>query len=229
MSASRNFAFSSGAPPFGKAAWPVVRRTDRDRRAQAGNSLEVLCHTYRYAAYAYIHQQAAGVAAAERETWDFFAWFLQEKQCARFARVNGRFRCALLAALREYRATESAGNDGDGTPAALDAERFYDEVWALAVCYEALNRVREEYVAAGRVRQFNQMKVFLSNDPALWVSDPGISLFLKTPGAAIAMAVASDRLRLRYGELVRAEIARIVSTPADLEEEMRHLFGVLHR
>ena len=229
MFASGDIASNADASQSGFAEWNVARRAGQDPSTQARQALEHLCRTYQYAVYAYVHQEAVDVAEAERVTQKFFAWFLEERNLARLTHANGKFRTCLLAALRDYLAIEWPGSNGSETAFGSDSECIYDQIWALAVRHEALARLREEYVAAGKVHQFDQLKAFLSNDSTDWVAAQGVSPLLKNPGGAIAVAVAADRLRLRYGELVRAEIARIVVTPADLETEMQHLFEVFQR
>jgi len=229
MFASGDIASNADASQSGLAEWNVARRAGQNPSAQARQALEHLCRTYRYAVYAYVHQQAVDVTEAERVTQKFFAWFLEERNLERLAHANGKFRSCLLAALRDYLAIEWPRSNGSEPAFSSDSECIYDQIWALAVRHEALARLREEYVAAGKVHQFDQLKVFLSNDRDNWVAAPGVSQLLKTSGGAIAVAVAADRLRLRYGELVRAQIARIVVTPADLETEMQHLFEVFQR
>ncbi|PYJ55035.1 MAG: hypothetical protein DME24_25470 [Verrucomicrobia bacterium] len=229
MFASGDIASNADASQSGLAEWNVARRAGQNPSAQARQALEHLCRTYRYAVYAYVHQQAVDVTEAERVTQKFFAWFLEERNLARLAHANGKFRSCLLAALRDYLAIEWPRGNGGETAFGSDSECIYDQIWALAVRHEALARLREEYVAAGKVHQFDQLKVFLSNDHTDWIAAHGISPLLKNPGGAIAVAVAADRLRLRYGELVRAQIARIVISPADLETEIQHLFEVFQR
>src|SRR5437762_3395186 len=125
MFASGDIASSADTPLPGCADWNLVRQAGESRSPQARHTLEKLCRTYRYAVYAYVHQQGVDVTEAERVTREFFAWFLEEKNLARLICGSGRFRCSLLAALREYLAIEWARGNGSETASGLDSECIF--------------------------------------------------------------------------------------------------------
>src|SRR2546426_11957963 len=114
MFASGDIASNADASQSGLAEWNVARRAGQNPSAQARQALEHLCRTYRYAVYAYVHQQAVDVTEAERVTQKFFAWFLEERNLARLAHPSGNFCSCLLAVMRDYLTIElPSGNAGE--------------------------------------------------------------------------------------------------------------------
>ena len=106
------------------------------------------------------------------------------------------------------------------TATDLAPDRLYERCWALALLAKVLQRLREEAVAADRHDQFDALKVFLTGEkPAVCYRE--LAARLATTEPALKMAV--QRLRRRYGELVRDEIAQTVNDPRAVEDELRHL------
>jgi hypothetical protein len=100
---------------------------------------------------------------------------------------------------------------------------MFDRGWAFTLFERALDQLKAEFVAAGKTVQFERLKGFLSsetNDGAYKAAAEELSMTSKT------VAVTVHRLRSRYGELVRAEIAHTVSSAAAVEEELRYLVGL---
>jgi len=103
-------------------------------------------------------------------------------------------------------------------------EQIYEKSWALALLQKVLGRLREESAAAGRSRQFDELKPGLTGEqPLMGYAD--LASRLETTEAAVKMAV--KRLRARYGQLLREEIAHTVADPKEAEDELRHLCAVL--
>jgi hypothetical protein len=111
------------------------------------------------------------------------------------------------------------------TPSA-SAEQVFEQRGALTLLSQALSRLREEFAAAGKNQEFDQLKVFLSNPTSDGAYDT-VAVKMGLPVDTIALRV--HRLRQRYGELIRAEIAQTVAPPADIEEELQHLFNAVGR
>jgi RNA polymerase sigma-70 factor (ECF subfamily) len=104
------------------------------------------------------------------------------------------------------------------------AERAFDRRWAMTVMERGLERLRAEHRATGKEPLFQALKKFISAEAA-----PGEYSEL-APELGLtknAVGVAVHRLRQRYGELIRAEIADTVAQPLEVEEEMRYLLGLL--
>jgi RNA polymerase sigma-70 factor (ECF subfamily) len=183
---------------------------------------------------------------AQDLTQAFFAHFL-EKGCIEAAdAARGRFRSFLATSFRhfvdgEWRKAHAAKRGGkrefisweemssaaeaDVEPADPNsADRVYDQKWARTVFAQAFAGLREEFSAQGKAAQFEQIKRFLSS-PATdaTYAEAGQPLGMSSK----AVAVAVHRMRHRYGELVRAEVANTVSDENELEDEVRYLREVM--
>ena len=103
-------------------------------------------------------------------------------------------------------------------------EKAFDRRWALTLLDRALALLRDEFAAEGKLAQFDRLKGFLSD-----VAGEGEYATLAEPLGLEdgGVAVAVHRLRVRYREIVRAEIAQTVADEGELKAEMRHLFAVL--
>jgi RNA polymerase sigma-70 factor (ECF subfamily) len=103
-------------------------------------------------------------------------------------------------------------------------EREFERRWALALLDRALVQLRREFAQAERTEQFEALKIFLTGEKPS-VSYAELAARMGTTEAALKMAV--QRLRRRYGELLRGEIANTVSRPEEIEEELRFLFAAV--
>ena len=99
-------------------------------------------------------------------------------------------------------------------------ENLFDRAWAIALIEKAHELLREECLLEGKSEWFEQLKVFLSSDKVgLTYAEVGKVLQM----AEGAVKVAVHRLRRRFGDLLREQIAQTVNTPAELKEELQHL------
>jgi DNA-directed RNA polymerase specialized sigma24 family protein len=103
-------------------------------------------------------------------------------------------------------------------------ETYFDRRWALTVMEQTVARLREEYVAADRAKLFEELKHFQPGDEA-GLSYAEVAVRLGLTESAVKSAIY--RLRQRHGDLLREEIAHTVATPAEVDEEIRYLIGVL--
>src|SRR6185503_15019375 len=106
----------------------------------------------------------------------------------------------------------------------LSPERIFERHWALAVLERALVRMREEYATAGNARHFELLKKFLTNDPG-HKARGGVAEELNVSAGSVDATL--QRMRLRYRELVRGEIADTVAGSGDIDEETRWLVATL--
>jgi RNA polymerase sigma-70 factor (ECF subfamily) len=234
------------SPVFATTHWSVVLSAGRNDTTRARDALAGLCQTYWPALHAYVRRRGFSPHDAEDLTQEFFARLLQHNWIARADARKGRFRSFLLTALKRFIAdqwdkdraqkrgggqrpvsldSEAAGPGGAADPAGGPAaDLAYDRQWALALLERTMARLRAEFAQAGKSRDFDRLKVFLTADRK------------EIPGAAAAAAaglgegaarVAAHRLRKRYRELFREEIARTVAEPAEVDAELRHLIAVL--
>lgn len=231
---------------FAATRWSVVLAAGRDDSAGARDALEHLCRTYWYPLYAFVRRQGRSPEDAQDLTQAFFARLIAKRDLADVDRAKGRFRSFLLAAMKHFLANEwdkaHALKRGGGVQVtSLDAgdaetrylrepadpetpERIFERRWALTLLEEVLKRLRGEYAGGGRARLFDQLKDALTGEK----SAVGYEEIARRTGMSEgAVKVAAHRMRRRYRDLLRAEIANTVAEPGEVEAELRHLIGVL--
>jgi RNA polymerase sigma factor (sigma-70 family) len=231
---------------FTTTHWSVVLTAGQTTSPQAAQALETLCRTYWYPLYAYVRRQGNSPHDAQDLTQEFFARLLEKHYLETVHPEKGKFRSFLLAALNHFLSNQrdraSAIKRGGRhtlvpldpenaeqryqleSPTALTPAMIFDRRWALAVLEQALQRLRLEFVNTGRAAQFERLKGFLEGEVGRGDYQSAAADLRVSPGA-VAMAV--QRLRKRYQELVRSEVAHTVADPGEIEAEMRHLFAVL--
>jgi len=230
---------------FATTHWSLVLAA-RDRAApEADDALAALCRTYWYPIYACICRQGYATDQAQDLTQEFFARLLEKDYLRDADRGRGKFRTFLQACLRNFLANEAdrarAHKRGGGrTPLSLDfttaaaryqndpahtqtADKLFERRWALTLLQEALARLRDEYTRLGQSRLFDELKGCLTGDRATAPHQAAADRLGMTPGA---VKVAAHRLRARYRETLHDEIARTVSDPAEIDDEIRDLFRV---
>ena len=213
---------------------------------RATDALERLCRTYWYPLYAYVRRSGYGAHDAQDLTQGFFARLLEKNFLESVDRRKGRFRSFLLASLNHFLANErdyanAVKRGGGQIPISLDEEaaenrylkepsldlspeKIFERQWALAVLERALGRLREEFDATGKTRHFDLLKPFLTSDTRDGAYDPIATQLNVSPGS---VAVSVHRMRQRYRELARAEIADTVASPTDIDDEIRAMFAAL--
>lgn len=237
----------TGPAPFATTHWSVVLSAADERSPGARQALEQLCRAYWRPLYTYIRRRGLAADDAQDLTQEFFWRLLDRNYLSQVDPRKGKFRSFLLVAINHFLANEwdkarAIKRGGRVTFLPLDAEdaeqhlqaalcsqttspeKLYEQSWSLALLEKALARLREEARQAGRERQFAELRILLSGErPA--ISYAALAKRLETTEAAVKMAV--QRLRRRFAELVREEIAQTVSSADEVEEEIRHLFAVL--
>ena len=226
--------------------WSVVLTAGRSDTTRAQAALEQLCRNYWQPLYAYVRRAKHSREEAKDLTQAFFARLLAQNTVARADPARGRFRSFLLASLKHFLANEwdkaRAQKRGGGAqlmtlefdtaetrcvqPAAPgdSPDRAFDRQWALALLDLVLGRLRREYRDAGREEMFLGLKDTLGGGRA---EIPYRELGAKLGMSEGAVKVAAHRLRARYRELLREEIANTVAGPEEVEEELRELFAAL--
>lgn len=235
-------------PDFTATHWTVVLQARGQASPRATAALEELCRTYWYPLYAYIRRQGASAPDAQDITQGFFGLLLEKNYLRDIDPARGRFRSFLLAAIRnfflkEIRKKNALKRGGGQSVVPLDAllaesrfnaevssedspEHTLDRSWATTVMELALEQLSEEYELAGKSPLFRALRKFLAGEPAEGEYDR-LASELGTNKNAIGVTV--HRLRKRYGELIRHQVAQTVSEPFEVEEEMRYLRSVLSR
>jgi len=211
---------------------------------QARKALEHLCATYWYPLYAFVRREGHEAADAQDLTQEFFARLLEKNWLDAVDRERGKFRSFLLAAMRHFLANEwdrarRLKRGGGQAILSLDAEsaecryalepadpvtadRIFERRWALTLLDQVLTRLQKEFVAAGRGKLFDELKSALTGEKVPYGE---IAARLNLNEGAVRVAV--HRLRLRYRDLVRAEIAETVATEDEVDAEVQHLFAAL--
>ena len=238
----------TGAGGFVTTDWSAVLQAGQSPSPLVAGALEKLCRTYWPPLYSYVRRKGLSPHDAEDLTQEFFGRLLRLNSLSRVGREKGRFRTFLLASVNHFlsdewdraRAQKRGGGQrlqffdetnaeeqfqAEGQPAA-SPERQFDRRWALTVLNGALNQLSAEQTQAGKAAQFAALKNFLSAEAAAGEYDALAASLNLTPGA---IAVAVHRLRQRYGELVRAEVANTVANPADVDAELDYLCELVAR
>jgi RNA polymerase sigma factor (sigma-70 family) len=235
-----------GGASFATTHWSVVARCALTDVPEATDALARLCEMYWPPIYSFIRRRGYPPPDAQDLTQSFFAFFLRTKAHARTDRLHGKFRSFLLASVKNFLAdnwdrNQAMRRGGDYQFVSLDqetAEAFYDAAsasnataerlfelrWAKRLTASALNSLREELQAEGKLKLFEQLKNFLTGGSVIPSYDEA-SARMDLPRATVKTHV--HRLRQRYREIVRREIARTVSAPHEIDEELRYLCNVL--
>jgi len=231
---------------FPTTRWTLVVAAGDPHRKEARSALISLCENYWYPLYAYLRRRGYPADQAQDLTQEFFMRILEGRYLDRADPEKGRFRSFLLASLKFLVADEEdrqrAHKRGGGMVVRLEfssgeeryqrepahdetPERIFERRWALSVLDRVVEKLREDFVQHGRPEHFERLKVFL-----LGQSDaPYAALAREMNTSEGALKVAIHRLRKRYRELFRQEIADTVADPAEVESELRYLATVLAR
>ena len=246
VSGSYNSAIPQPARQFASTRWSLVVAAGQRELPESEAALASLCGLYWYPLYAFARRRVPTIEDAQDLTQEFFLR-LQERDYLRQADPQrGRFRSFLLTAFKHFLAKEreraNAQKRGGGRkPLPLDfqsgecrfqrepshqatAEGLYERSWALTLLQQALARLREEQTAAGKERLFECLKGTLTGEDA---PRPYAELAAELGMSEPAIKVTVHRLRRRYGELLRAEIAQTVTTAEEVEDELRDLFAAV--
>jgi RNA polymerase sigma-70 factor (ECF subfamily) len=228
---------------FAPTRWSLIAAARDGDSPDARQALSQLCEAYWYPLYAYIRRRGHAADQAQDLTQEFFARLLARDFLDAADPAKGRFRAFLLACCKNFLANEhdrsSAVKRGGGcAPLSLtDAEgryrgepshdatpeKLFERRWALTLLDRVLARLRAEFEARGKMEQFCRLAPYLVGDRSAPQEKAALELGLSIG----ALKVAVHRLRQRYRELLRDEIAQTVGGPDDVEEEIRELFAAL--
>ena len=231
---------------FATTHWSVVLAAAQTDAPQAGEALETLCRTYWYPLYAYVRRRGHSPEDSQDLTQGFFAHLLRQDFLCGVGPEKGRFRSFLLACLNNFLSDErdrtQAAKRGRGQPLiSLDSDEAerryrqgpadeqtpeiaYERRWAATLLEHAQTRLAGEYAASGKTDLLHRLREFpLGERGESSFRDCAVRLGLSES----ALKSAVHRMRLRYRELVREEVARTVSDPAEVEAEIRYLMTVV--
>lgn len=238
-------AGEAGAGAFATTRWSVVLRANDSRSPDSMAALETLCRTYWPPLYAFVLRRGHPPAEAQDLTQEFFARMLVDGFLPGAERGRGRFRSYLLGAFKhfaavQWRATQRLKRGGGCSflsleelaavekdlpqaPGTDSAEELYDRRWAETVLARVVARLAQEWADGGQTGRFEALKSFLIDDEGESYASLGARLGLSENGVASAVR----RLRRRYAELLRDEIAQTLDDPGEVEAEIRYLCTLL--
>jgi RNA polymerase sigma factor (sigma-70 family) len=231
---------------FATTHWTVVLAAGSPDSSRYREALETLCQTYWFPLYAYLRRTGSSTHEAEDYTQGFFARFLERQDISRADPERGKFRSYLLTALKHFIVDQKNRNQaqkrGGGKRILsldinraesryaleptdrLSPERLFERSWALAVLNRALTGLKAESTKAHKQRLFEHLKVYLTGE-ADTVPYHDVAEKLEMTDAAIR--VAAHRLRTRYRQLLRDEIAHTVVSEEQVDDELHALFSAL--
>jgi RNA polymerase sigma-70 factor (ECF subfamily) len=238
--------FSAGGQDFRTTQWSLVLRAGEQNSEVVEQALQDLCRRYWYPLYCYVRRRGYSAEDAQDLTQEFFARLLSKGGLASVDRSKGKFRSFLLGSMAHLLANEwnrsQTQKRGGGCPhfsmdAAAAEERYqyepsnqltpetiFERRWAETLIDTVTRRLQTEFAESGMADRFEGLKGFLiaGDEPTSYAAAAarvGIS--------EGAVRTAIYRMRQRYGELFRAELAETVTNYQELEEEIRHFLAVL--
>jgi DNA-directed RNA polymerase specialized sigma24 family protein len=244
LSAVGGNAYHGGAA-FTTTHWSVVLKAQGESPA-AQEALEDLCRTYWRPIFGFVRREGAKPEEAKDITQGFFALILERKDFSSVRREKGRLRSFLLASLKHFMANErrdaatlkrgggrtllpidevesyEASDFDRGDPVSPDL--LYDRRWAFTVLDRVFTRLRRESQGSPNAPLLERLNTLLSDEP----DRPSQAEIAREFGMTEnAVKQAFHRLRQRYRQLLREEVAHTVATPAEIEAELRHLIAAL--
>jgi RNA polymerase sigma-70 factor (ECF subfamily) len=212
----------------------------------AAAALEELCRKYWPPIYAFVRRRGSKPHEAEDLTQAFFAHLLEHEGIKKAEQAKGKFRTFLLASLtnflnNEWDKRQTLKRGGQRRIISLDEavaeenyrnepadlltpERIFERRWAQTLVDRTMIQLKDEYDAREKGRLFAVLEPGLTGEtPAGLCAEWAAALGMEEG----AVRVALHRMRRRFGELLREEIARTVASQADIEEEIRQLFAAI--
>ena len=236
----------AGPRIFATTHWSVVLVAGQGDSGPGQRALEALCRSYWYPIYVYVRRKGYGPDDAQDLTQTFFSQLITKDHFCLADPAKGKFRTFLLALLdyflaREWNRAHRQKRGGQFTFVSLDQQTPEDRYrlepvdddtpekkflrnWALAVLKQTMTALECECQMSGKGALFQEVKGLLTGEQSAGAYAAMARRLAMTEGA---MYVAVHRLRQRYGELLRHEVAQTVSGPEDIDEEMRFLLSAL--
>lgn len=226
--------------------WSVVLLAGADDSSSAREALELLCRTYWRPLFAYARRMGSNEEEAKDLTQAFFQHFLEKGYIRAADPERGRFRSFLLTAFRHFSVNEAARQQAakrggqrsfltmselasvakkqEPYSAEVSPDQVYDQQWALTVMERGMQTLRGEYDEEGKGQQFQILKPFLASCPGEGdYENAAAQLQVRTGNVALQV----HRMRERYTAAVRAEVARTIGKPEDLEDELSYLVSLI--
>jgi DNA-directed RNA polymerase specialized sigma24 family protein len=231
---------------FATTRWSIVLAAGQGVSRESRGALEALCQAYWFPVYAYVRRHAFAAEDAQDLTQGFFAHLLDKDAIGKAHPDRGRFLAFLLTALQNFLANERdkarAEKRGGGKGALsldfdsgesryqiepsheLTPEKLFERRWVLTLLDQVLESLRKELADEGKEPQFEQLKQGIVGE----MTSEGYEQAAAALGITVAAAKqAAYRLRKRYRELFRLEVARTVAEDAEVDDEIGRLLGIL--
>lgn len=234
------------SPIFATTHWSVVLEAGEQSSPQAQLALTRLCKTYWLPVYAFVRKRGHSPEQAQDLTQAFFANFLEKQHVTKANRERGRFRCFLMTSVENFLRNENdrarAQKRGGGRQllsldeqdaearylceptTETDPAKAFEQRWAATLLETVLTRLQAEFGATGRSELFEALQAHLWGDAE---STPYPELAERFGLTLANVKITAHRLRQRYRELLREEIAHTVALPGQIDDEIRHLMQVV--
>jgi RNA polymerase sigma-70 factor (ECF subfamily) len=231
---------------FQTTRWSLILAARDGNAVEARAALEALCGAYWYPLYAFVRRKGHDADRAQDLVQGFFTRLLEKGDLATVDRRKGKFRSYLMAACSHYLANQldhdQARKRGGGRasfsidwlaakgryelePADnMTAERLFERQWAVTLLNHVLGRLETELKRAGKSQLFEALR------PALLGAAERVPYSRIAPAVGLseeAARAAAQRLRHRYREILREEVARTIDDPSEIDAEIRALFSAL--
>ena len=235
----------SGPSKFQTTSWSLVLTAGHDPAVDSRPALARLCETYWNPVFAFIRRSGYDRDQAQDLTQGFFVLLVEKNFLEVADPQRGRFRSFLLTAVKRFLSNErdrlhAMKRGGGETHVSIDVnadalyapvgaesdtpESLFERRWALSLLEHAMAKLRAEFSAVGRDRQFETLSPFINRE-SMGTRYEEVATELGVSAGALRTVV--HRMRRRYRELLRAEIAETVASPEDIDEEIRFLMSVL--
>jgi DNA-directed RNA polymerase specialized sigma24 family protein len=224
-----------------------LRAGNPDSDESARKALSTFCESYLPPLYTFVRYRGYAPADAQDLVQGFFAHLLESNTLSRADQEKGRLRTFLLVSLQnflryEHRRAHAIKRGGDqqfvsfdlllpNAEAAMQATTHlsdlssYDVAWASSVAVQAWKNLRESFAAEGKREWVDELKPFIAGGTTTLPNQEDVARRLGVPIATFRVWLT--RLRQRYRDALRAEVASTVSDPADVDDELHYLYRVL--
>jgi RNA polymerase sigma-70 factor (ECF subfamily) len=247
MSDNKNISSApSCTSRFATTHWSVVLAAGSPESTRYKEALETLCRTYWFPLYAFLRQHGCDVHQAEDYIQAFFTRMLEKHSLNAVDVKSGKFRSFLLTSLKNFVANEidhiqAQKRGGRHTILSLDfdnaerqyisepshqmsPEKIFEKSWAITVLEHTMNQLQAEFASSNKLSLFNHLRVYLTADEN-GIPYRNVAVELEMTEGAVKMAV--HRLRARYRDLLRENVAQTVATQGQIDEEIHDLLAVL--
>jgi RNA polymerase sigma factor (sigma-70 family) len=233
---------------FHTTRWSAILVAAQSQLPGSQTALSELCRLYWYPLYAFARRRGKGPSDAQDLTQGFFLHLLEHRALKQVQPLKGKFRSFLLASFQNFildetsraRCLKRGGNrefvflDAEDAESryrlepvdVLTAEKIYDARWAMTLLGHAVERLRQEYAARDETSRFDVLQIFVGVGEEK--TPPSYEKVAKSLGLSVGAAkTLIHRFRKQYAAILREEIGRTVTDPADIEQEIHALCDAL--